>query len=405
MLRRGGGAADGCDSAENSHRSSSLLDIVAQRSKKAKASGALHTIRSNEHILLEESTGIEHSIRVKKASETTERPQAFSSTIIQKDPFLPPYEEDLHILWPPLCPPGLTQGSYALLLNKFNVMDNHVLIVTTSFRPQVECPSAKDMTVLWRVVCELQGLGFYNCGKQAGPSQPHKHLQVVPYPQSERTPIVPFHKPIMQAAVAALSSKSSSSSTGATVNDDIEKAARNCVVADDEAHTRPFTVPQFKFKHSCCLLPWSISRATDWAALDADEEAENSYQDGKRLSALYYKLAAVLGLKLHKHRPTHLQHLPPDEADGEKREEEKGQSAVHKEKDMVKLEDISDPHNVLITKDWMLVVPRQQEEWEGISANGLNFSGSWYLKQPAQLELLKEMGAMNVLSRFAYQVS
>ncbi|TMH28158.1 MAG: hypothetical protein E6H63_09175 [Betaproteobacteria bacterium] len=55
------------------------------------------------------------------------------------------------------------------------------------------------------------------------------------------------------------------------------------------------------------------------------------------------------------------------------------------------------PYNLLVTRDWMLVVPRRQERYESISVNALGFAGSLFVRDAAELELVRRAGPMNVL--------
>jgi sulfate adenylyltransferase (ADP) / ATP adenylyltransferase len=55
------------------------------------------------------------------------------------------------------------------------------------------------------------------------------------------------------------------------------------------------------------------------------------------------------------------------------------------------------PYNLLATRRWMLVVPRRQERYESISVNALGYAGSLYVRNPAELELVRRAGPMNVL--------
>jgi ATP adenylyltransferase/5',5'''-P-1,P-4-tetraphosphate phosphorylase II len=71
-------------------------------------------------------------------------------------------------------------NSHRLLFNKFNIYDNHLLVVTREFESQKEPISQGDM-VYAGLVCEaLQGILFFNGGVLSGASQPHKHLQILP---------------------------------------------------------------------------------------------------------------------------------------------------------------------------------------------------------------------------------
>ena len=82
--------------------------------------------------------------------------------------------------------------THVALLNKFNVLEHHVLVVTREFRPQDEAPDAADFAALWACIEARDGLGFYNGGREAGASQPHRHLQWVPLPMTADGPAVPI---------------------------------------------------------------------------------------------------------------------------------------------------------------------------------------------------------------------
>jgi sulfate adenylyltransferase (ADP) / ATP adenylyltransferase len=110
------------------------------------------------------------------------------------NPFLP-YEKDLFVT--DLSP------SHLVLLNKFNVMDYHILIVTRAFESQESLLTVADFEALALTLSEVNGLAFYNGGKTAGASQPHKHLQLVPLP------LVPDGAPQVPMETALLNHKSS----------------------------------------------------------------------------------------------------------------------------------------------------------------------------------------------------
>ena len=89
------------------------------------------------------------------------------------DPFLP-YEPDMFV--------ADISPTHVCLLNKFNVIDHHLLIVTRAFEEQDAAITAADFAALWACMAEVDGLAFYNGGKLAGASQRHKHLQIAPLP-------------------------------------------------------------------------------------------------------------------------------------------------------------------------------------------------------------------------------
>jgi sulfate adenylyltransferase (ADP) / ATP adenylyltransferase len=71
---------------------------------------------------------------------------------------------------------------HVCILNKFNVVEHHLLIITRQFEAQNTRLTLADFTALAQVLTEVDGLAFYNGGWLAGASQPHKHLQVIPLP-------------------------------------------------------------------------------------------------------------------------------------------------------------------------------------------------------------------------------
>ncbi|MCW8329745.1 phosphorylase [Photobacterium sp. SDRW27] len=56
------------------------------------------------------------------------------------------------------------------------------------------------------------------------------------------------------------------------------------------------------------------------------------------------------------------------------------------------------PYNILLTERWMLVVPRSTNNINQVFANGLNYSGRFLVKQPAQLDWLQQYGIMRYLT-------
>jgi sulfate adenylyltransferase (ADP) / ATP adenylyltransferase len=127
--------------------------------------------------------GVRFSVRV--AANLVRKDVALRTLDAQppRDPFLP-YEADLFVA--DLSP------THVALLNKFNVIADHLLIVTRRFEPQEALLDAADFAALVAALREIDGLGFYNGGTVAGASQPHKHLQMVPLPLDEGGPPAPI---------------------------------------------------------------------------------------------------------------------------------------------------------------------------------------------------------------------
>ncbi len=89
------------------------------------------------------------------------------------NPFLPP---DPALTVTTLGPKHLA------VLNKYPVIERHLLIVTCAFEAQTAPLTPADFAALTQVMSRHGGLGFYNGGADAGASQAHRHLQWLPAP-------------------------------------------------------------------------------------------------------------------------------------------------------------------------------------------------------------------------------
>ena len=85
------------------------------------------------------------------------------------NPFLPP-DPDLLVA---------ELGSHRVVLNKFPVFHDHLLLVTPTFVPQDSPLEEADLGALLAAMAAGPALGFYNSGPRSGASQPHRHLQLV----------------------------------------------------------------------------------------------------------------------------------------------------------------------------------------------------------------------------------
>jgi len=66
-------------------------------------------------------------------------------------------------------------------------------------------------------------------------------------------------------------------------------------------------------------------------------------------------------------------------------------------------QEVSDqtPYNLLITRDWMLLVPRRRECFHDVSLNALAFAGALLAKDPQQMQRLLEADPLQVLAHVA----
>jgi ATP adenylyltransferase len=58
----------------------------------------------------------------------------------------------------------------------------------------------------------------------------------------------------------------------------------------------------------------------------------------------------------------------------------------------------SAPYNLLFSKQWMWLVPRSREHYQDISVNALGFAGSLFVRDSKQLDLVRNVGPMAMLS-------
>ncbi|NRO95919.1 phosphorylase [Paraburkholderia sp. NMBU_R16] len=144
-----------------------LWPSIVRRTKHAIESGALHSIDTVATTV--EACGVRFVIRqvsslAHKAGER-DAPSA--------DPFLP-YDPDLFV--------ADVSATHVALLNKFNIVEHHLVIPTRAFEEQENLLGLADFEAWCACLAEFDGLGFYNGGDAAGASQRHKHMQILPLP-------------------------------------------------------------------------------------------------------------------------------------------------------------------------------------------------------------------------------
>jgi sulfate adenylyltransferase (ADP) / ATP adenylyltransferase len=260
------------------------------------ASGALQPIETDQEVVEEAGVGFlvrKVSSLARKDEDKAKRKKKAVKSGIKVNPFLP-HDEDLFVA-------DISETHFGLL-NKFNVIDHHLLIVTRHFEDQETLLTLADFRALAACMGEFEGLGFYNGGVVAGASQPHKHLQMVPLPMAESGPAVPIEPLLPAAAGDAIA-----------------------------------TVPGLPFRHAFCRAPASF-------------EATH---------ALYRAMLHTVGVG------------------GTERQ--------------------SAPYNLLLTRRWMLVVPRSREFLGTVSINGLGYAGSLFVRGEADMGMVREVGPMEVL--------
>ncbi|MEH2468450.1 ATP adenylyltransferase family protein [Nostoc sp.] len=170
-----------------------LWTSVKEQTEHALQCGALLSIPTEFESV--EQDNVRFSVRIlsnlnrkKAAKEKQEKQSATSGQ--EFNPFLP-YEEDLFV--------ADISDTHVCILNKFNVVDYHLLIITRAFEEQESLLTLEDFMAMWTCLADFDGLAFYNSGKTAGASQRHKHLQLVPLPLAPSGPQIPI-EPLLTSA-------------------------------------------------------------------------------------------------------------------------------------------------------------------------------------------------------------
>lgn len=181
-----------------------LWSKTQQQTQYARKCGALKSIETEYHLIQQQDI----SFVVRTLSNMTRKERASKQQQQQEkqigkpiDPFSP-CEPELFV--------GDISATHFCLLNKFNVVDNHLLIVTRLFEEQTSLLNQQDFTALWTCLQEIDGLAFFNGGKTAGASQRHKHLQLIPLPLMSDVVHLPIAEAIANSQPSASGSKISS---------------------------------------------------------------------------------------------------------------------------------------------------------------------------------------------------
>lgn len=285
----------------------SLWSLVQARAHVARCQGVLQPIPTEYEFVSDK--GVRFLVRImasltrKEAAKRSDQMGDPTSGLSQ-DPFLP-YDQALFV--------ADVTPTHVCLLNKFNVIDGHILLVTRAYEDQETPLTRQDLEALWRCMVEFEGLGFYNAGRVAGASQRHKHLQMVPLPLAPEGPKVPIEP----------------------------------VLAEAKFHGQFGCASGFPFRHVLCRLqPW---------------ERRTPSEQATELHVCYQAMLQEAG-------------VDPSGKTGR-----------------------LSPYNLLVTRDWMLLVPRSKECFRDISVNSLGFAGALLVKNREQLDVIKQYGPMTIL--------
>lgn len=145
---------------------SDLWSRVAARSAAALASGALEPIGTLQREIVDQ--GVPFGVRIMEDPGWKPRGPRRA-----ENPFLPPDPALTVCDWGP---------NHALILNKFPIFADHLLLITSRFASQTAPLEREDWAAALALLQAADGLLFFNGGEVAGASQPHRHLQLVRAP-------------------------------------------------------------------------------------------------------------------------------------------------------------------------------------------------------------------------------
>jgi sulfate adenylyltransferase (ADP) / ATP adenylyltransferase len=145
-----------------------MNQLIRARFDFAHQSGALVLTQNILHTILDQ--GISFQIRFIKV--TGKKPKSQLKERSMFNPFLPP-------------DPELTVTNFDhhnVVLNKYSIARDHILITTSRFESQFSSLQPKDFDAALLMQYELNEEGllfFYNCGSNSGASVLHKHIQML----------------------------------------------------------------------------------------------------------------------------------------------------------------------------------------------------------------------------------
>ena len=151
---------------------SELLRKATEVTVAATASGALVPLDTTlTHLMGDEGSRFE----LRHLLSAT--PKHLRASGPKPNPFLP---------WDPRLEVDRIGESHVVILNKYPVQTSHMLLITQDWQPQTGWLSMEDWWSLARIDATTTGLWFFNSGPDAGASQPHRHLQLLPRAAGER---------------------------------------------------------------------------------------------------------------------------------------------------------------------------------------------------------------------------
>lgn len=275
---------------------------------------------------------------------------------------------------------------HMLLFNKYPVIPDHIVIVSDGpLLSQYEFLDLPDMIALWTCVVGMDGLGFYNAGDESGASQPRRHVQFVPnsalveflpapLPQNGNPQGFVINSPLDRAIATFLLALDADKETIAQHLDASIREQLADLQSEDFRigikEGKPFSLPYLPYKHGIILLPEDLS-----TKFSNKEAAEFLYDKYKELCA-FLDITKKNGDRFRVDNGTDSL-LPLFHEYANLSSDERvafNESRLANVKDSA--HDFScHSHNLLLTKNYMFIVPRRNADRMHVSINSLGFAG------------------------------
>lgn len=236
-----------------------------------------------------------------------------------KDPFAEPRDNIVQ-----------SMENYTCVLNKYALEENHFLVVTNDFYPQMGRLRTSDLLMIYKTLSRVSSYRpycFFNAGQLAGASQQHRHFQFCRIPD--------FAEQDQQCWPEQIYTSIKEPKKG--------------------GHSHP-DIPAHHF-----LLPI--------------KQTDDESQLGEALTQSFEEIYAAARAAI----PENALQKQQQEADTE------GEPEMQ--------------YNLMITRDYMLILPRRNEEWDRheIGVGGTCLTGSIMVSKTKDLAIAKKVGIKEIL--------
>ena len=277
--------------------------------------------------------------------------------------------------------------THSLLLNKFNVVENHLLLITSSFESQDDPVNARDFQHVFQVFeafpREITPLAFYNCGPKSGMSQPHKHIQILPMPLAPSLAPSPSPSPPQpQQQQQQQQQQLFHFPLDVLVQKSLQQKMKE---KENQKELQLELQLQLQLQQSQQQLFCEVEGLPYVAYLAPVEE------EMKRM--------ATTTMARERERDDHQMQMQMQRLKLLEDQVEVAREKMVKEHGM-KEEDWS--YNLLLSPHWWMLVPRRKEAFGPIGINAMGYAGTFLLRSKEELEFLEKYNAMDILTHAGY---